>query len=149
MPEIPAAYRIPMNEPPDSPVIEAAGGILWRATPRGPEIVLIHRERYDDWTLPKGKREPGETWQETALREVREETGLRAELAGFAGAMGYTVQGRPKVVLYWKMHAPADAPFNPDDEVDALRWLPVDEALARMTYPDEAALVKKVSVAHG
>ena len=127
-----------------APVIEAAGGILYRETPRGPEIVLIHRDRYDDWTLPKGKREPGETWQETALREVFEETGLRGELVAYAGAMGYTVQGRPKVVLYWKMKTPADQPFVPNEEVDRMVWLPVAEALTKMSYPDEIALVEKV-----
>ena len=131
---------------PNAPVIEAAGGILWRKIPRGLEIALIHRDRYDDWTLPKGKREPGETWQETALREVFEETGLRAELLSYAGAMGYTVKGHPKVVLYWNMQAPADQPFIPNEEVDHMVWLPVEDAIVKMSYPDEIALVEKARV---
>ena len=132
-----------MNTLADSPVIEAAGGILWRQTPRGPEIALIHRGRYDDWTLPKGKREPGETWQQTARREVHEETGLRAEPGDFAGAMGYTVKGRPKVVLYWNMRITGDPAFIPNEEVDHMVWLPVEEAIKKMSYPDEIALVQK------
>jgi len=86
-----------------APVVEAAGGILWRTGPTGREIAIIYRAHYNDWTLPKGKREPGETWQETALREVFEETGCQAQLESFAGATAYAFQAIPKVVLFWNM----------------------------------------------
>ncbi|HIE56792.1 MAG TPA: NUDIX hydrolase [Anaerolineales bacterium] len=132
---------------PDSPVIEAAGGILWRETQNGPELALVHRERYDDWSLPKGKREPGETWQETALREVFEETGLRAELVDYAGAIGYPVGNRAKVVLYWKMRVTGKQSFVPNDEVDRMVWLPIHEAIKKATYADERILLQNQQAA--
>ena len=127
---------------PQTDVIEAAGGLVWRETRAGRELALIHRQRYNDWTLPKGKREVGESWQATALREVYEETGLKVELARFAGSIGYSVNGVPKVVLFWNMRLIDSAEFQPNPEVDQMIWLPLEQALQKITYQDEIALLK-------
>jgi len=129
------------NNKTQSEVIEAAGGLLWRSKDGGKEIAIIHRDRYDDWTLPKGKRETGETWTETALREVFEETGCRAELNAFAGGIIYTVNECPKIVLYWHMKLVEDLGLTPNDEVDQLIWLAPHEAAKIMSYPAEVSLL--------
>lgn len=134
-----------MHKTPDKlqeKVIEAAGGIVWRKTPTGRQLALIHRPSHDDWTLPKGKREAGESWQETALREVFEETGLPAKLVGFAGSIGYTVEGVAKVVLFWNMRVRAETDFRSNAEVDQLIWLSLEEALEKISYADEARLLR-------
>jgi len=122
-------------------VIEAAGGILWRETGDKKEVAVIHRPRYDDWTLPKGKRESGETWQETAIREVIEETGCGAILQGFAGSVSYTVDGVAKIILFWNMIADCKGEFEPNDEVDQLVWLPLDQAIHKVSYDSEKKLL--------
>jgi 8-oxo-dGTP diphosphatase len=122
-------------------VIEAAGGVLWRGRLEEPEVAIIHRLRYDDWTLPKGKREAGETWTETALREVFEETGCKARLGKFAGGVIYTVKDTPKIVLFWHMRVAEDLGFQPNPEVDQLVWVPTERAQEIMSYPDEIALL--------
>ncbi|HBY09228.1 MAG TPA: NUDIX hydrolase [Chloroflexi bacterium] len=127
---------------PQRDVIEAAGGLLWRETAAGRQVALIHRPSHADWTLPKGKRDPGETWQETALREVREETGIKAQLGAFAGSLGYTVEGIPKVVLFWHMYAPKNDQFIVNDEVDDLIWVPLEKALELVSYTDEVGLLE-------
>jgi len=124
-----------------TPVVEAAGGLLWRETPAGRELAIIHRARYNDWTLPKGKREPGETWQETAIREVCEETGYLAQLESFAGVTAYALQDSPKVVLFWHMAVSIDHGFSSNAEVDDLIWLPLQKAREKLTYPNERALL--------
>jgi 8-oxo-dGTP diphosphatase len=121
--------------------IFAAGGVLQRATTAGPEIVVIHRPRYDDWSLPKGKLKSGETWEAAALREVREETGYRAVITSFAGPVTYPVDGRPKLVLFWNMHVDGDGRFRPTKEVDTFEWLPPAVARARLNYAVERRLV--------
>ena len=83
-------------------VIQAAGGLLWRDSQAGKEIALIRRPRYGDWTLPKGKLKQGESWQQAALREVREETECDARLCAFLGCTCYSVRRVPKVVLFWQ-----------------------------------------------
>lgn len=98
------------------------------------EVLLVHRPRYDDWTLPKGKLHPGESHEEGALREVREETGLRCELGPELPTSHYRdSKGRPKVVRYWAMR-PLEGRFRPHDEVDDARWLPLEAAEAGLTY---------------
>lgn len=125
-------------------VIEAAGGILWKETSYGFKLAIIHRKRYDDWSLPKGKREPGESWQETALREVREETGCPATLGEFIGSTAYTINGQtPKVVLFWHMTAENDCEFIPNSEVDKLKWVTPKNALKFLNYEDERSIVSK------
>ena len=111
--------------------IQAAGGVVLRDDGR---VAVVHRPRYDDWTLPKGKLEPGESFEEGALREVEEETGLRARLVRELPAVEYSVRGRPKEVRYWLMDVDSDPGFAPNDEVDELRWLAPPDAASLLTY---------------
>jgi 8-oxo-dGTP diphosphatase len=115
--------------------VQAAGGVVFRRNGDGKvEVLLVHRPRYDDWTLPKGKLHPGESHEEGALREVEEETGLRCELGRELPSSHYHDQkGRPKVVRYWAMQ-PVDGAFHPHDEVDDAHWLPLDAAEAELSY---------------
>ena len=127
--------------------VEAAGGVVWRPAPggEGTEIVLVHRPRYDDWSLPKGKLDAGESFEEAALREVEEETGLRCELGHYLGETSYRDhKDRSKVVRYWAMRA-GEGEFDPDDEVDDLRWVPVSEAAAVLDYDFDRELVRRVA----
>ena len=127
-------------------MIRAAGGVLWRDGAEGRQIALVHRPRYDDWSLPKGKLDPGESWEECALREVREETGLRCTLSRELSSTSYTDRkGRAKVVRYWVMDIASDDGFTPDEEVDELRWLAPDEATGLLSYPHDAALIEEVA----
>jgi 8-oxo-dGTP diphosphatase len=124
------------------PEVEAAGGLVWRPGDRGPEIVLVHRPRYDDWSLPKGKLDAGESHEEAALREVEEETGLTPELGEELEESHYEDnKGRSKRVRWWAMRAQDGGEFSPDDEVDDLRWVRADEALGTLTYARDRELV--------
>ena len=103
--------------------MQAAGGVVFRQGRDGVEVLLVHRPRYDDWTFPKGKLEPGETHEEAAVREVEEETGLRCELGRELPSTSYRdSKDRPKTVRYWAMR-PLGGGFNPHREVDEIRWL--------------------------
>lgn len=118
--------------------IRAAGGLVTRDG----RVLVVHRPRYDDWTFPKGKAEPGETDEDCALREVREETGLRCILEDELAATHHLVgDGRTKRVRWWRMRVLADDGFAPDDEVDELRWLDADAAAELLTYPDDRELL--------
>jgi 8-oxo-(d)GTP phosphatase len=118
-------------------VIRAAGAVLWRPGPDGPEVGLIHRPRYDDWSFPKGKVEPDEHVQLAAVREVAEETGYQVALSRRLPTITYTVSGRPKQVRYWAARARSDkredTSFAPNDEVDELIWLGPLEARRQLT----------------
>lgn len=128
-------------------LVRAAGGLVWRTNNKELEILLVHRPRYNDWTLPKGKLKQGERWEDAALREVAEETGLNTRLDGFAGVLHYQVKQGPKVVLFWNMQAIGPAGHNvasdTPDEVSEAAWLTVPDALQRLNYPDEKELVQQ------
>jgi 8-oxo-dGTP pyrophosphatase MutT (NUDIX family) len=124
-------------------VIEAAGGIIWRDSPGKVKISIIHRQRYDDWSLPKGKRVEYETWQETALREVIEETGCEVRLRSFAGCVSYLVGNIPKVVLFWNMDLSGKCNFQPSQEVDKLLWIDPNNAIHYLSYPHEIHLIQQ------
>ncbi len=125
-----------------SELVRAAGGVVWRAGDDGDEVLLVHRARYDDWSLPKGKLDPGETWEQAAIREVFEETGVVAVLGPeLAGASYDDNRGRPKQVRYWAMPVAVAMPFEPDDEVDQQSWLTVADARARLSYRRDLAVL--------
>jgi 8-oxo-dGTP diphosphatase len=123
--------------------IRAGGGIVRRHGERGEwEILLVHRPRYDDWSLPKGKVDDGETDEAAAAREVEEETGLRCALGPEIGRTRYRdSKGRPKVVRYWLMEPVADTGFTPNREVDELRWCSFVEARTLLTYAHDRELL--------
>lgn len=116
-------------------MVQAAGGVVWRRSPdREVEILLVHRPRYNDWTLPKGKLEGSESHERGALREVEEETGLRCRLGPELRSTAYRDgKGRPKLVRYWAM-TPVGGRFAPTDEVDEIRWVPIAAAPELLTY---------------
>jgi 8-oxo-dGTP diphosphatase len=126
--------------PASSQPVRAAGGLVQRDDGR---IAVVHRPRYDDWSLPKGKLDDGETWEQAALREVHEETGVRAELGEELPSDSYTDnKGRPKTVRWWRMRTVGDDGFAPDDEVDELRWVTPEEAAALLSYDHDRRLVQ-------
>jgi 8-oxo-dGTP diphosphatase len=127
-------------------VVRAAGGVVHRARADGVvEVLVIHRPGYDDWTLPKGKLEPGESVEEAAVREVAEETGYRTEIERRIGETSYRDRhGRPKRVTYYAMR-PIDGSFEPNREVDEARWTTVDEADRLLSYRHDRDLVAQVA----
>ncbi|MEU7620359.1 NUDIX hydrolase [Micromonospora rifamycinica] len=122
--------------------IRAAGGVVWRPSGHGGvEVCLVHRPRYGDWSLPKGKLEPGEHPLLAAVREVAEESDVRAVPQVRLPSMRYRSEGRPKVVDYWSMRAVDTGGFQPDTEVDDVCWLDVDAAIGRVSYPHDAQVL--------
>jgi 8-oxo-dGTP diphosphatase len=132
-----------MTVDPDAAEVKAAGGVVWRRAGDTVAIAIAHRPRYDDWSLPKGKLDAGESWEDAALREVEEEIGVRARLGDELDPVSYNDRkGRAKVVRYWLMEPEDDTAFTPNDEVDELRWLAPPEAIELLTYPHDAELVE-------
>jgi 8-oxo-dGTP diphosphatase len=135
-----------------TPEVFAAGGILHRRRRRGAqtvdEVAVVHRPRYDDWSFPKGKRDGDESDEETALREVEEETGFRCMLGREVGETRYVDnKGRDKVVRYWLMDAggAAEEPgCVPNHEVDELRWLTPCDAGRLLSYEHDRELLREV-----
>ena len=127
------------------PKVLAAGGVVWRRDGQDQvEVLVVHRPRYDDWSFPKGKCDPGETFEETAARELREETGYEVAFgAELPDARYRDHKGRPKLVRYWAMTVVGGA-FEPNDEVDEVRWLPVDAAAGLLSYGHDAALLERL-----
>jgi 8-oxo-dGTP diphosphatase len=120
------------------PRVRAAGGLVVRDG----TVLVVHRPRYDDWSLPKGKLEDGESFEEAALREVREETGVECRLVRELDDDHYSdPRGRPKHVRWWLMEPVALGGHEPDEEVDAVRWLPAADAVAVLTYAHDRGLV--------
>jgi 8-oxo-dGTP pyrophosphatase MutT (NUDIX family) len=126
-------------------MIEAAGGVVWRTGHDGQiEVAVIHRPRRRDWSLPKGKREGGETLLDCAVREVREETGLVCDVGDPLAMVEYRHRsGRRKVVHYWTMRS-VDGSFRPNAEVDALRWVSISEARALLTRSRDVEVVDQL-----
>jgi 8-oxo-dGTP pyrophosphatase MutT (NUDIX family) len=123
----------------DEPTVLAAGGVVWRHGVDGIDVLLVHRPKYDDWTLPKGKNDPDESDEDAARREVLEETALRCELGDELQTVFYVdAKGRPKRVRYWAMYPvasePDDPEFTPNDEIDELAWMTVPMARAWLSY---------------
>ncbi|AEV88223.1 NUDIX hydrolase [Actinoplanes sp. SE50] len=127
--------------------VRAAGGVLYRPGRAGvPEICLVHRPRYDDWSLPKGTLRRGEPALAAAVREVAEETGVAGIPEMSLPEIAYELPGgRPKTVRYWLMRAGTTGPIQDTAEVDRLAWLPLPDAAARLTYPDERPLLDRVA----
>jgi 8-oxo-dGTP diphosphatase len=127
--------------------VKAAGGVVRRDGPGGVEILVVHRPRYDDWSLPKGKLDPGETFEAAALREVEEETGVRAALREELPPIRYRdAKGRDKLVRYWVMDVVDQGRFEPNDEVDEIRWLAPGVAGDLLSYLRDAELVRRSGV---
>jgi len=128
-------------------LVRAAGGIVVRHAQDGPEVLLVHRPAYGDWTFPKGKLEPGEREPDAALREVEEETGLCCLLGRELGHTEYVdSQGRPKLACYWTMVAPVGDPAAAN-EVDEVRWARPDEAAEALGYDRDRELLAALAVA--
>ena len=118
--------------------LRAAGGLVVR----GGLLLVVHRPSYDDWAFPKGKLEDGESWEAAAVREVEEETGLRAELGPYVGSTHYDVGDGRKEVRYYRMVAEGEP--RPRNEVDDLRWVTRDEALELLSYAYDRELVSDI-----
>jgi 8-oxo-dGTP diphosphatase len=122
----------------------AAGGVVVR---RDGRIAVVHRPRYDDWSLPKGKLDPGESFEAGAVREVLEETGVRGRIVAELQPTSYVDRkGRDKLVRWYRMELDGDpVEFAPNDEVDELRWLTPGEAGALLSYDHDRALVQTLA----
>jgi 8-oxo-dGTP diphosphatase len=130
----------------ETDVVRAAGGVVTRSGANGPEILLVHRPKYDDWTLPKGKAEPGESDEDCALREVEEETGLACDLGDEVAAVEYEdAAGRPKRVRYFAMTPPEGVDASPQNEVDAVRWLTREQALEALSYGRDRQVIERLT----
>ncbi|HUG07646.1 MAG TPA: NUDIX hydrolase [Acidimicrobiia bacterium] len=124
-------------------VIQAAGGLVFRETAKGKLKVLVaHRPRYDDWGLPKGKADPGETPEETAVREVLEETGFHCRIVAPVGVTRYRIDGGVKEVSWFAMRPLPDSPgFEKNREVDEIRWLNRKRAKELCDYESDRQLI--------
>jgi 8-oxo-dGTP pyrophosphatase MutT (NUDIX family) len=124
--------------------VRAGGGVVRRRRENGDyEYAVVHRPRYGDWSLPKGKADAGESDVEAALREVEEETGVRGELGPELGTVRYTDRhGRPKQVRYWLIDAARNPPeFRPNDEIDDVRWCSAADAGKLLSYEHDRKLI--------
>jgi 8-oxo-dGTP pyrophosphatase MutT (NUDIX family) len=128
-----------MSEP---AVVRAAGGVVLRPGATSDDVLVVYRSRYADWTLPKGKCEPGEADEACALREVREETGLECELLDELPTTEYRDSaGRPKHVRWWAMRVLAGETRTAPPEIDEVRWVPVSSVAAVLTHVRDVELV--------
>ena len=127
-----------------SKIVLAAGGVLWRPGHResAEEIAVIHRPRYDDWSLPKGKVDPGETEPVTAVREIFEETGHQVQLGRRIATVSYPIEPRTKKVQYWSARSIGGS-FAPNNEVDDLIWLPAAAAIKKVSYPYDRKILRR------
>jgi len=125
--------------------VYAAGVLCWRETAEGVKVLLVRRPDYGDVSVPKGKRDPGELLPETAVRELREETGIEATLGAPIGDTSYTAGGRPKFVQYWAAevlgHQVETARFTPNDEISAVDWVPIAQARRLVSYARDREMI--------
>ena len=130
----------------DDELVRAAGGVVVRRNPVGLELLLVHRPRYDDWTLPKGKAFAGESYEACALREVEEETNLVCDLQEELAVTEYEDgSGRPKRVRYFAMTPQNESDAAPRNEIDAVCWLSFDRAIETLTYARDRDVIRRVS----
>jgi 8-oxo-dGTP diphosphatase len=131
-----------MTIDPEAAEVKASGGVVIRDG----LVALVHRPRYDDWSFPKGKLDRGESWEAGALREVKEEIGLRCRLGRELPPTSYRdPKGRAKVVRYWLME-PIDGEFAPSDEVGQVRWLTPPDAARLLSYEHDRELLGEVEL---
>lgn len=130
--------------------VRAAGCVVWRHGKDEPEVLVVHRPRWDDWSFPKGKLDPGEEPIAAAVREVEEETGLRVRVGARLRDDHYTISsGQPKTVSYWVARPARSADvsgYQFNAEIDGVAWAPLSEARRRLTYPRDAELLKELDV---
>jgi 8-oxo-dGTP diphosphatase len=126
-------------------VITAGGTVITRRTGGEVEVAVVHRPRYADWSLPKGKPRPSETLPECAVRETAEETGLKVRLGAPLDSVRYPVGNRKKRVDYWRAEVVAAEPFQPGDEADELGWWPLRDAAARLSYGHDRFLIEQLA----
>jgi len=129
-------------------VVRAAGGLVWRPGREGPELLVVHRPRKDDWSFPKGKLDPGETLEQAALREVEEETGFCCRLGAPLGSTSYVdAAGRPKTVAYWAMTV-VSGRETPNHEVDRMVWSDVGAIPSLLSYDTDRAVLERFVAQH-
>lgn len=134
------AARQAMADGPDGAVIRAAGAVVWRPGTSGIQIAIVHRPKYDDWSYPKGKCEPGEHIVRTAVREVAEETGARVMLGRPLRPSAYQTDAGMKHVSYWAARCVDPGSFTPGREIDQVLWLPADSLAAQLSYQRDVEL---------
>jgi 8-oxo-dGTP diphosphatase len=126
--------------------VRAAGGVILRDG----LAAVVHRPKYDDWSLPKGKLEPGESWEAAARREVLEETGIACRLVAEIGSVRYADRhGRPKTARYWTMEPEGATEFRANAEVDELRWVSAAQAAELLSYPRDRDIVARAFATRG
>ena len=133
----------------ETDMVRAAGGVVTRPAAGGIEVLVVHRPRYDDWSLPKGKAEPGEADEDTAVREVEEETGYLCALGEELATVRYRDRrGRNKQVRFWKMTVISavqpEPAFVPNEEVDERRWISPARAATLLTYDADRQLLRSL-----
>lgn len=130
------------------PEVEAAGCVVWRTSQSEPaetQVLVVHRPRYDDWSMPKGKLEKGEGFLAAAVHEVEEETGCTGTIGAELDSIRYVDhKDRSKIVRYWLMRSDASfdaSAFEPNEEVDVLAWMGIEEARRALSYAHDAGLL--------
>ncbi|MDR1238078.1 MAG: NUDIX hydrolase [Propionibacteriaceae bacterium] len=124
-------------------LVQAAGTVVLRPGDSEPEVLLVHRKRYDDWSLPKGKLNPGEYLAECAVRETLEETAVAVRLGVPLNQVSYEIGDGLKSVSFWVAEAIRDFGHRPNEEVDKIRWLPASKAVSKVSYPEDPLIIKQ------